>query len=62
MDSKNKEKVGQKGSVNHSKPAARPGTEQARSGSGIERQEGERVQAPKQGEAKKTEPAKSGKK
>ena len=62
MDSKKKEKVAQKGSVNHSKPAARPGTEQAHSGSGMKRQEDERVQAPIQGEAKKTEPVKSGKK
>ena len=60
MDSK--KKAGQKDSVNHSKAATRPGAEQTQSGSSLERHEGERVQAPKQGEVKKTDHVKSGKK
>jgi hypothetical protein len=61
MDSK--KKVEQKGNANHSKPATRPGAEQTHSGANLGRHEGETVQAPKkQGEVKKTEQTKSGKK
>lgn len=60
MDSK--KKAGKKGNVNHSKPATRHGAEQTHSGLSIERHEGERLQAPKQGEVKKTEKVKSEKK
>jgi len=52
MDSKKKDT--QKSGESQSKPATRPGAGQTHSGTSIERQEGERVQAPKQDESKKT--------
>jgi hypothetical protein len=60
MDSKNK--AGQKGAVNHSKPTNRPGTEQTHSGTSMAQHEGVKVHAPKQGEVKKEGQVKSGKK
>ena len=47
-----KQKGGQKAGEGHSKQQ-RPGTEQVRSGSNIQKGEGERLQTPKQGEQQK---------
>jgi len=61
MDTKNK--PGQKGSESHGKQPTRPGSEQVRSGAGLERQQGERQQ-PKVSETQKQKEGqiKSGKK
>jgi hypothetical protein len=63
MDTKNK--PGQKGSESHTKQPTRPGSEQVRSGTSLERNQGEKQhQQPKVGEAQKHKEGqiKSGKK
>jgi hypothetical protein len=60
MDTKNK--PGQKGGESHTKQPTRPGSEQVRSGTSLERNQGEKQQ-PKVGESKQKEgQIKSGKK
>jgi hypothetical protein len=59
-----KSKAVQKGSESHAKQPARPGTEQVRSGTSMERSESEKIQAPKVGAQQKQKQGqvKSGKK